>query len=810
MTAEKETAPEGAVVQKPNHESHAPQASDDQIIAPLHDNPCVYDTQQLLDFVDTVFHVKRGEVLVQVSKRAPRGFGATPSETFTHRLNITQAPMRAYYGTSTLSYTDGVLRHSKSAFVAFHAVVLDDVGTKIPESKIPSALAENYKIESSPGNFQLGYILKEPITDYDEAQLLINLFVDAGLTDAGGAMPCKKVRLPCGVNGKKGPNEHFQVKLVGDLDPTPWDVQELLDAAGIEIVWAEHRKLAKDNNHRTKRLGASAWNPDLHYVDPHTGVYDPVLEWLYEQNMVIQDGDGPFFDIVCPFHHEHSDKGLEASLCGYSPIGHGLLPHKRVFACFHSHGAGHTATDYLDQIMAMGGPDCPAVEFAPEDMVKYIYDMGSKRVFDMKMTPPRPFEIDAVNITKPKVRIPNGNGGMTQIHQLNLWLRQPSCVKVFGAVQDPGAKSLVVEHDGVKKVNMATFVDYPIIAPNAKHVDKWLDYIEYLIPDKDERDYFHKWLACKIKDPTFRGAGMVLVSQTQGVGKSLLYSFIERMWGEANAVSASMDDVMGTSAFNEYLGKHFCCVHEIMNLDDAKQRHRIYNRLKDHVDPAAQFMTINPKYGVKYQARAITSFLLLSNNLDALTMPTADRRFHVMQATEQARPDSYFTDLCEWRDAGEWRTHIWNYYRSMDVDVSMYGRAPESETKKEMIALNKHLLEHVVDGAIAVYPSALVPLTRIKELLIKYVPDGVPEAPTLRNGWAGRVFREQTVSMAKYTGLDRIHKVRHSLRDASYLEDSEAIEEQRTLAYDAMTDYSDEQFKQDVDDWLNEHDVEII
>ena len=262
----------------------------DETIVPLHEDGVKYDPDSINAFLSAVFHVEHApdqNIFIQVSKNAPRGFGTTPDK-LVHRLAKTQAPMSAYFSTSTLTMTKGTMRHTKQAFVAYHVLVLDDVGTKIPLDKIPEDLVPNYIIESSPGNYQYGYILKTPITDYDEAQLLIDLFVDEGLTDGGGAMPCKKVRLPCGVNMKKG-KDLFQVRRVEDMDLTYWDVQELLDAAGINIDWELHRKTERKPERRTRRIGTSAWNPEIFYVNPQNGVYDPVLQWLFKRGMVVQE-----------------------------------------------------------------------------------------------------------------------------------------------------------------------------------------------------------------------------------------------------------------------------------------------------------------------------------------------------------------------------------------------------------------------------------------------------------------------------------------------------------------------------------------
>ena len=94
--------------------------------------------------------------------------------------------------------------------------MLDDIGTKVPIDTLPEGLEPTYIIESSAGNYQYGFVLDEPVTDLEQAEALIQLVYESGYSDAGGKMATKLVRLPGGVNGKKGEKRLFPVKLTKD------------------------------------------------------------------------------------------------------------------------------------------------------------------------------------------------------------------------------------------------------------------------------------------------------------------------------------------------------------------------------------------------------------------------------------------------------------------------------------------------------------------------------------------------------------------------------------------------------------------
>jgi hypothetical protein len=81
----------------------------------------------------------------------------------------------------------GRYRRQKARFHALHAVMLDDVGSKVPMERL--TLQPSWLIETSPGNCQAGYLLREPLTDGLVADHLMNAIVVANLCDPGANGP---------------------------------------------------------------------------------------------------------------------------------------------------------------------------------------------------------------------------------------------------------------------------------------------------------------------------------------------------------------------------------------------------------------------------------------------------------------------------------------------------------------------------------------------------------------------------------------------------------------------------------------------
>lgn len=96
----------------------------------------------------------------------------------------------------------GEVQANKASFTSLHFLLLDDLGGKVPWAKLEGFLP-SFVIETSPGNYQAGIILAQPITDPTQATRLIQAIIAKGLSDPGATGVVRWARLPHGINGKE-------------------------------------------------------------------------------------------------------------------------------------------------------------------------------------------------------------------------------------------------------------------------------------------------------------------------------------------------------------------------------------------------------------------------------------------------------------------------------------------------------------------------------------------------------------------------------------------------------------------------------
>jgi hypothetical protein len=208
--------------------------------------------------------------------------------------------------------------------VAVRAIILDDVDangvTTKPREGVPqpTAIEPTWKLETSPGNYQWGYLLKTWDADIPKADALMQALVDAGYQDKGVNTSCRLFRLPGSLNTK--PGRTFEALLHSfDIDRT-FTLNSI--AKGFGVRPGKPKEMKVDSGDR-----------------PGAGKPDRLFDWLQERGVVRHEASGGWWEIDCPFPEEHTDERTEAK---YLPSFASEDGEPGVM-CFHGHGVDKPA-----------------------------------------------------------------------------------------------------------------------------------------------------------------------------------------------------------------------------------------------------------------------------------------------------------------------------------------------------------------------------------------------------------------------------------------------------------------------------------
>jgi len=682
------------------------------LINPVISTECNYNLDDLDDFLAVVFpetHLFDDEHIAFWAANigeSSMGYPVTEQHLINRVFNDGfKHARRMYFATSTVKEkSQGVLRHSSQYFYRHHVLVLDDIGTKVEAKDLPTALSQpTYIIETSKNNYQYGYVWQTPIDDLKEAKAIVDFVYSSGLCDSGGNLPVKAVRLPFGVNGKMSKVDPtygtFQVRLVvlNENYFHPRDIAEAIDPS------VDYDKLVEDSKVFVRRttsnaVGSSSWS---HAHAPSAdGVVDPIAEWLYETKRVEAD-NGLWIEIECPNAVAHTTGGTTA---GYRPLGRGDDPTSRAFHCMHGHCADIKTPQFLEWAASNNAPRVPIREDACGLTSTWVYDAINDAAVNIKDR-----EIKSLSVTAFK-RVMNKNVAVIQpdgkekiIKESLLWENSPARVVVYGKHFDASVHSRFVEVDGTLKINTFTPPRWGGGKVDIKHIEQFLEFVEYLVPNKTERDFLLDHLAAKAQNMAYRGVCIVMIAPQQGTGRNTFADQLKALFDAGNVSQTPFDEVVSGDRFNEWQAYPIVICDEAM--DSEKSKFKAYERLKEVIDLRTKRVTINPKHERKHVIECCTSMFIFSNHGNAVAMAANDRRMFVIQNPLVPAPAAFFDKINDWMDAGGWEESVWSFLRNRQINLKRL------HTPQEMTAAKRAMLD-----------STASPITAAIRSLVRHAP----------------------------------------------------------------------------------------
>ena len=247
---------------------------------------------------------------------------------------------------------------------------------------------------------------------------------------------------------------------------------------------------------------------------------------------------------------------------------------------------------------------------------------------------------------------------------------------------------------------------------------------------------------------------LLLWSQAQGIGKSLLGQIMGRIYGE-NFSEVSKDEL--TSQFNGWcVNKQFILGDEITGSDSKREA----DKLKGLI--TREYLTANEKHQATYPLRDCANYLLTSNHENAVFITDNDRRFAIHHVGEQPKPDKFYLTIDKWMRSDVGPSALF-YYLLNEIDLTDFNprsHAPETEAKREMLDINKSSLEMQLEDLLN-NPNQYLKLGREKLQRDVYTVTEIlallPDSRANMANFCSRLLTKLRVPKCKVTSLG-IHK----------------------------------------------------
>ena len=255
--------------------------------------------------------------------------------------NAARRDMNWYFTFSTYLPVGGKYFRRKANFYRSYGIMFDDVGTKAETRSRLDKCPPSYLLETSEGNFQAGYLFRDPVSDLAAIESLLKAVVQANLCDPGAGGPAARLgRMPSSINGKYDPI--FNCKLVEWHPDRRYSIDEIYDGLNLteSVPLAAHSDTHVAKPKAVKEVG------NANEVYSPKAAENPVITACKSNGTYKQELAPGKHDITCPWVKEHTAE-IDSGTVYFEPTEQ----HKYgAFKCFHGHCSKRKFGDFLEHI----------------------------------------------------------------------------------------------------------------------------------------------------------------------------------------------------------------------------------------------------------------------------------------------------------------------------------------------------------------------------------------------------------------------------------------------------------------------------
>ncbi|RKX23583.1 MAG: hypothetical protein DRP45_10220 [Candidatus Zixiibacteriota bacterium] len=588
--------------------------------------------------------------------------GTNQSSSSVVKRLVRSARKQGFYFTTASYHEDeatGKLLRQARNYRSLHVVVLDDIGTKVSGN----AVEPTYKLMTSEGNEQWGYVLAEPVNSSYAVKQFMDAVAERGsLSDAGVLNPSHLVRLPMGINGKErdGVADSFPVHLTSWHPGRVFTLAELADSWGLEL----------DSVGANEQAATLAGVPsDVMPVAELSSL--PVVLALGDAVIDVEDGK---VHLTCPNDAAHSSHtgDKQSSLLVDSSGNH-------VFKCLHESCRdfnfdqwllGSVVMPTLDEPASTATADITGIEAVASDrsaerwLLLNIVALRQRGFFNLAAKTYNPNR-ESLNMEFGGLELVNADGG--RIMPASVLQRSEATLLAEARAWQPGG-GVMVNYGGLDYVNtyqreQVGSVDLRSDAARAV-LDAWLVVSRHILGEHHALVTSH--MAFTIQRPAIKIRWQVLVFGAPRTGKTMTFKpLIDALGGNAGVASA---DAMEAGWGNMYKGRKALMVEEVFQYD-----RRMFNKLKSKL-ANNELEELNMKGESPVYQPNLYSMYLLTNHDDAIDMAVDEDKLLVVEAPALGVDASVYALLAA--DEAFTSRVVYAYLLGVDISAFPHGRLP--------------------------------------------------------------------------------------------------------------------------------------
>ena len=313
---------------------------------------------------------------------------------------------------------------------------------------------------------------------------------------------------------------------------------------------------------------------------------------------------------------------------------------------------------------------------------------------------------------QPYVEVEIGpRGGEKRINPADVWAASPLRTELGGIRLRPEMDRPLFKEHGRTYLNSYEPPEHP---PGGTP-DMGVELIAHLTPNSFERRWFTQWLAFKYRNPHIPGPAVIMVAREFGTGRGTLGEIAGALFGERYVLSVPFDTFAGRTYQSQYTDwaadTLLAVVNESSTSDHGstyRAKHDTYEHLKETIEVRPTERYYISKKGPSFRGPSHTSYLIATNNADALPIPAGDRRFAVL--TNGGRGTAEFWEAVNaWREKPENIGALARWLEAVDLSgYSPFAAPIETTAKAAMTELSRSDIDRAFEIVMDSLPGKLM------------------------------------------------------------------------------------------------------
>lgn len=237
-------------------------------------------------------------------------------------------------------------------------------------------------------------------------------------------------------------------------------------------------------------------------------------------------------------------------------------------------------------------------------------------------------------------------------------------------------------------------------------VSLWLNHLQKILPDENDRHIFSSYMAHCVKYPGFKIPWAILLQSTYGIGKTAFIKVIQHALGNMYTYRPKAAELVASgSKFNAWMRSKLAIIVDEIKIDERRELIEILKPMITDAEIEVQAKGVDQE-----MEDNCANWIFFSNHKDAIPIRQNDRRYCIFYSALQTQKQlfqagmnkDYFDKLWNWLDHGGGNQAVTHWLLNYPVERgSLDVRAPETSSYDEVIRIGRSPLEILLDDKIA-------------------------------------------------------------------------------------------------------------